>query len=63
MENNYNKLENLPSMSNQCPVNTQIHTMKNDRQKDSISAAVNLPQTPKDILKIKYINMIGNNLD
>ena len=41
----------VPSISNQWPVRTHIHTMKNDIQKDKISAGVNLPQQPNDILK------------
>lgn len=40
----------IASMSNQCPVNTQIHTMLTLSENDNNSALVNLPQTPNDIL-------------
>lgn len=40
----------IASMSNQCPVNTQIHTILTLNENESNSAPVNLPQTPNDIL-------------
>ena len=43
----------LPSISNQCPVNIHNNTINEDTNKDIISALVNLPQTPKEILKTK----------
>lgn len=42
---------NLPSMRSQCPVMTQMQTMDTERQKAIISAPVNLPHIPNDILK------------
>lgn len=39
------------SMRSQCPVSTHIHTIIKDRKKDKISAAVNRPHTPNDILQ------------
>lgn len=38
-------------MRSQCPVSTHIHTIIKDRKKDKISAAVNRPHTPNDILQ------------
>ena len=38
-------------MRSQWPVSTQIHTMKKDKQNDTISAGVNRPQHPNDILQ------------
>ena len=46
-----NPLGPLPSMRSQCPVSTQMHTIINERKKDKISAAVNRPHTPNDILQ------------
>ena len=37
-------------MRSQCPVNTQMVTMDNERPNETISAAVNRPHAPNDIL-------------
>lgn len=56
--NNRQHVFKLPSISIQCPVKTQIHTIKTANEKDINSAPVNLPQTPNEILEFKknYIN-------
>jgi hypothetical protein len=41
----------LPSMSSQCPVKTQMATMDTARPNETISAAVNRPHAPNDILE------------
>ena len=46
-------MHNLPSMRSQWPVSTHTQTIRNDRQKERISAGVNLPQQPNEILKTK----------
>jgi hypothetical protein len=51
-----NKTDILPSISSQCPVRTQIHTIIKDRKKDKISAAVKRPHTPNDILQFFNVN-------
>lgn len=40
----------IASISSQCPVKTQMHTILTLSENESNSAPVNLPQTPKDIL-------------
>ena len=47
----------LPSISNQWPVSTQIHTIRKDKQNDTISAGVNLPQHPNEILKLENVDI------
>lgn len=44
-------------MSSQCPVSTHIHTMVTARQKERISAPVNRPHMPNDILDNKKVDV------
>ena len=47
----YSIVHDLPSISNQWPVITQRKTSMTDKQNDIISADVNRPQHPKEILQ------------
>lgn len=42
-------IKHIPSMSSQCPVSTQMHTIDTANEKLNSSAAVNRPQNPNDI--------------
>lgn len=50
--------QHLPSMSSQWPVITQMQTMDTERQKAIISAPVNLPHIPNDILWTTNISFL-----
>lgn len=45
--------QDIPSIRSQCPVMTQMHTMDTERQKAMISAPVNLPHMPNEILGVE----------
>jgi hypothetical protein len=50
-------ISHLPSISNQWPVRTHMHTMKTANEKERSSAPVNRPHTPNEILQINTYYM------